>query len=305
MSTSFIGLFKGEANRTPESRLQALKLRTLLVAGAALLCGFFGARLVVSPLSRLITMGYGIAMQQASLPLAHVPLGNPTDLGNWLPQAVFFLVSVLAVVGFSLGAFKRTSAWVVMIPPLVVGIATAYLMPSSSRWMHVVPSKLERDIMHGRFDEADNALNSAGMHATVNKYVQAQIALRANDDLALRTYGEAVLKLVDRLTYSLPATADSAPDELRWAVRFKPEVIHALDVALNGEPLTEVGIRWQKDHALREALPTWLAIIARLVLGLALLAASLGLLVFWNGMRRRVRIIQIQITPVQAVDLEK
>lgn len=283
------------ANRPLHSRLRALKVRTLLSALAALSCGFFGIWLIAQPLSRLSTWVYGLVLRQDALPLAHVPV----DGFAGLPQAtlllgVFLVVSVLAIIGFSMGVFKRTPARVVMIPPLVVGLVTAYFVPDTSHWLHVLPSKLERDIMHGRFDAAERVLKESGAHAAIKQYVQAQIALRANDSHALRIYGEPVLKLADQFAYGQKAGSGLEPGALQSVVQFHPEVIHALDLALNREPQTQVGIQWQQERATRNVWLSRLMASAQLGLGVALLVAAMKLLTLWNQMRRRVRAIQTE-----------
>lgn len=295
MASIFANPLGSEANRPALDRLNSLKVRTMLTAITALLCGFIGAKLMVAPLARIFAWGYGRMLKQGNLPLVHVPLGASTELADWLPQATFLLVSALAIVGFSAGFFGRMSARVVMIPPLLAGLAFTYALPATSQWMHLVPSKLERDIMHGRFDAAESVLKQASLHPAVKQYVQAQIALRANDAQALRTYGEAVLKLADQLAYDLPATADHGA--VSAAVQFNPEVIYALDLALNREPQTQVGIQWQQDYASRSPFWLWLGTIVMLGVGLALFAVSGGLFILWNGMRSRIRSIQGEIAP--------
>jgi hypothetical protein len=296
LASPFGRLFAVDAERPAGNRLNSLKFRTLLTALTALACGYVGARMAVAPLSRLGTWIYGQAVQQGSLPPVHVPVVFASDLGNWLPQAAFLLVSALAIVGYSAGVFGRARARVVMIPPLLLGVATMFFIPATSQWMHVFPSQLERDIMHGRFDAADSVLKEAGTHLAVKQYVQAQIALRANDEQTLKTFGEPVLKLADQWAYGAPGMERGA---LQAAVQFNPEVIHALDIALNREPQTQVGIQWQKENASRSTSGMWLAIMVPLAAGLAMLAAALGLLVLWNQMRRRVHIIRTGIEPAQ------
>ncbi|MES2536339.1 MAG: hypothetical protein V4632_10760 [Pseudomonadota bacterium] len=296
MASTFGGLFVLDAERPASNRLGSLKFRTLLTALTALACGYVGARMVVAPLSALGTWVYGQVVQQGALPPVHVPVVFESELGNWLLQAAFLFVSALAIIGFSAGVFGRARARVVMIPPLLLGVATMFFIPATSQWMQVFPSRLERDIMHGRFDAADRALNEAGAHLAVKQYVQAQIALRANDEQALKNAGEPVLKLADQWAYGAPGIERGA---LKSAAQLNPEVIHALDLALNREPQTQVGIQWEKESASRSTLGMWLAIMVRLGMGLAMLAAAIGLALLWNRMRRRVHIIQAGIEPAQ------
>jgi hypothetical protein len=286
---------------TPEqdwpARLTRLKQRTLLVALMVLLAACFGLSLLADPLGQLIAHGYNLLLRQEHLPLAHVPLAAD---GLELPQLAFLLISAMAIVGFSLGLFRQLSARVVALPPLAVGLITLLFLPSTSQWLHIVPSKLERNIMHGRFDAAEQIVTELHLSAPVRNYVQAQIALRAHDKIALQRFGEPVLTLADQFAYRQPVGAQLKQADLDSVVLFRPEVIHAIDLALNGAPQTEVGIQWQAST--RSATRRWSVLAGQLLGGIALLATSLALMPVWNAMRRRVRRVQAELATPRFLD---
>ncbi len=282
-------------HRSEEMRLESLKGRTLLVCVLAVLCAIIGAPIVINNLAKLVVWSYALAMHQSALPLAHAPLGTHADHVYFMLQATYLLVCGIATLGFSIGTFGNRSARVVFIPLLLFGAATIFFLPASSNWMLIVPSKVERGIMHNNFDRVDDALT--GAPGQVVHYVQAQIALRAHDDAALRKHGEAVLTLVDQWAYGMqpPDTGRQADETRNIAERFRPEVIYALDLALNGQPETQVGIQWQQEQAAHGLLGRLFDLILWPLSGLGLVAAAIALFALWNSMRRRIRIIQASL----------
>lgn len=288
MVASLSGVFGPGAKRSHAQRLEALKGRTLLVFLIGLACFFIGGVLVSKGLAELSAWCYAFVMGRGGLPLPHVPAWGDNSRIYAMLQTTLLCVWGIGIIGFSLGSFGRRSMTNILVPLLLITLASALFIPATSHWMLLMPSKMERSIMYNRLGQIDEGLTSAPK--PIADYAQAQIALRLHDEPALRKYGQAVLQLVDTWTYdsaSLDPTlygGESDPGPVRF---FRPEVVYALDLALNGAPETEVGIRWQQEQNKRGPFKRWLSAI----LGLVLLASSAPPFKLWNIMRRRVRIV--------------
>lgn len=273
--------FSSTGSRPVLDRLNYLKWRTLLVAATSFACIFFGYSLLASPIGHLTTQVYSLVLSQTGMPPAHVPV-PAEEVQFSLSQLAFIAVTAAAIMGHSVGAFGGTRARWVMLLPLLVGIAVAYFSPPTSAWMRVWPSQLERQIMHGQFEEAEHALVRAGVPVEFQPYVQAQIALRANDRVALRRHGELVLRMADEYVFGVGAA---------HAAMFEPRVVYAIDLALNRVALTEVGMQLAR-RAAGDIAVRWMAMGIQIALGAGLLLAIWPLLRLWNRMRQRVAVIQ-------------
>lgn len=281
-------------DRPLENRLRALKFRTFVTVLIAIGCVVLGVLAVTSPFVQLCRMVFGL-LQQGNFPLAHAPLGAVNHSAYFFLQVAFWLVSATAVLGSSAGIFGRIRIWQRFLPSVILGFATLVFLPPTAQWLGLFPSKLEMSIARGDFDAADNILNLTRQNTKINPYIKAQIALRAKDQTSLQTYGQAVLRQADEWVYGQNdgSAEDKASRDL--AVLFEPEVVYALDVALNGLPQTQVGIRWQQEQKSRVLSSVWFGVIVSVVLGLILLLIAMMLLSLWRGMRKRVVEIQDQI----------
>jgi hypothetical protein len=273
-------------------QLTGLTFRTLLVACGAFVCGALGLWLLSSPLHAVSGWVLGAMAQQGNLPLADVPAGVLAENLLSVPEAAFLLISVLAVGGFSMGKFGRTSILVVMVPPLLAGAVSIYAAPPSVHWMYLLPSKLERDIMLGQYSVVDEILSRPATNPEFAQYVRAQEALWKGDQKALRTYGEPVLEAADQWAYGLRASGEWQFPEV---IQFRPEVIYAIDVALNGQPLTHVGLKWSEEQGVRGNVGSSISTLLMLGLALSLLVASIVQLAMWNGMRLRIGAIRHEL----------
>lgn len=291
---------KLEANRPINQRLRSLKIRTFLTAVVAMVCGFSGAVMLAGPMATLCRIAYGKLFQHGSFPLVHTPIDSSLYAGYPILQLTFLSVAIATILGASAGAFGRIRSWQFLIPSLCLGLATLVFIPPTTSWLGVLPSQLERSITRGDFETARELLKEAGPNETVTQYIQAQIALRTHDTTALKMTAGPVLSRVDE--WSSGQTSGSVRDtiERKRAVVFSPEIIYALDVALNGQATTKMAKEWMQGHGNSLGQSLWLAVIIPLCFGGLLLAAAFGLIPFWNGMRRRVREIQIGL----AQDLE-
>ncbi|WP_428717598.1 hypothetical protein [Undibacterium curvum] len=276
---------------TLADRLHSFKMRTLLTALLGFGFGFLALKLFGAPLARISAATLGMAFGQTEMPALHVPFEISSTTSEWLPQSAFLSVGGLTIIGFSNGVFGRVNAKIVMLLPLSVGLASLMFLPDSNGWLNIFPGKLEMAIMRGKFDQADRLLKTTKLHQAQHQYLQAQIALRSKDTLALHTYGESVLLLADQWAYRQIPNGDLGT--LQSVVNFRPEVIYALDHALNGSPQTHVGMEWQRQsHGI---LHTWIGTIVQLVLATLSLLTSAMLFKLWDQMRNRIRLIQDEL----------
>lgn len=280
-------------------RLASLKLRTLVVAAAAAGGLAAGAFLLAPPLQGMFSWVYGLIAGHGGGRALHLPPALARNALYERLQAVFVFMMLMGVAGLSSGAFGRTRAAVVAVVPLLLAALTLWSLPPSSRWMHVVPSQLERRILQADWQAARAIVASADGPPSVKDYVLAQIALRDNDKARLAAHGEPVLALVDKFVYGLAMT-DAERAALAHAVNFEPEVIWVLDVGLHQQPETEIGIRWQASPLSKgwmQRAGHVLALGGQLALGAGLLAGALALARLWNTMRRRVSRIHAELRP--------
>lgn len=281
-------------------RLASLKWRTLIVAGAAASCLAAGVFFLAEPLHGILLWIYSLFTPGGGAPALHVPpeLAHASGLHARL-EALFLLLSLMGVVGWSAAALGRARGIAFIKLALLLAVLTVWTLPPSSPWLQVVPSQLERRIAQGDWSAARVIVASSSAQKPVKDYVLAQIAPHENGGAYLAFHAEPVLALADKLLYGLPMS-DIERAALPAAVDFKPEVLWALDVALHQQPETEIGIRWQAAQAsgnwLSNALP-FLALSLKLALGAGLLAAAWALLRLWNSMRRRVWRIHTELHP--------
>jgi hypothetical protein len=280
--------FAAAGDRTLGQRFSSLKLRTALLCAAMVACALLGLRLLQGPLSTLVLELWQGALGQRALPAPHVPDLDAGGLRDTMQAAVVAAVLALSLIGQSYGKFGQMGARWALLPPLLVALVFAWLAPPTRGALPLVPGPLERDILQGRAAMAGKRLYDAESSTPMRQYVMAQVALRSGDAAALKAEGAPVLLLADRVAYGAAGANEQAE-----GLQFDPAVVVALDLALNGEPMTEVGLRRQAEGAgavRRGALSS-----GRLLLGGVLLLASLALLKVWNVMRRRVATIAEQM----------
>lgn len=279
MNTTAPNPYASRSHRPVSARLFALKARTLGVAGLMLGCALWGLQLLAPPLGALVGRAYGSVLGQLSLPGAHVPaaLDTPATL------VLFAVLCLVMLVGHSMGLFGGLKARVVILVPLAVAALMVWRAPPAMSWLQVVPSQLERHVLHGRADALEKALTAAKLPAPVLPYVRAQLALRTGDSVALRRHGEQALRLADRFVQGLETDAVVS--------QFRPGVLLAIDEALHGSAQSTAVRAAQRQGLTLDML----GLALRGAFGLALLAAVFVLLRLWNRMRRRVALIQAEI----------
>jgi hypothetical protein len=281
--------FAAAGDRALEQRFSSLKLRTALLCAAMVACALLGVRLLQGPLSTLVLELWQGALGQRALPAPHVPDPDGGGLRDTLQAAVVAAVLALSLIGQSYGRFGKLGARWALLPPLLVALVFAWLSPPTRGALPLVPGPLERDILQGRSAIAAKRLYDAESSTPLRHYVLAQAALRSRDAAALKAEGAPVLQLADRVAYGAASGYEQAE-----GMQLDPAVVMALDLALNGEPMTEVGMRRQSEGG-AGAVRREVMFSGRLLLGGVLLLASLGLLKVWNVMRRRVAIIDEQM----------
>ncbi len=286
MATATLNPFLRDREASAAARLDALRLRTVLVCVGAIVCVALGVSISIAPLARLVAWLYAAALGQGQLPPAHVPWMGPDEFEGASPVGALVLLLSAAWIGLSLGSFGTLKARFVLLPALALCVVIALFAPPSLGGLRVWPSPLERHIMHGRFDAAETAITSERLSEAGRHYVLAQIALRTAEQPALKRHGTVALHHAQRYVYD----AGSAE-----AATFQPRILHAIDVALHTQPQTEVGLRVASEGAVNRGVGR-VTDALRGLMGAALLLAALGLAWAWNGMRRRVANIQVGLT---------
>lgn len=272
---------------TAQPKLRTLKLRALGMG----LTGISGCTLAVVEIVSLLNSLIEDRMRQSDLPGLDVPLALSISIPYELLLGIFLILLVIAVAGFSLGAFPGHRARLVfLIPAALLGLAT-WWVPPASRWMHLAPSTLERQVQLGQFDEAEHLVQELHPSPEDADYLRAQIALHAGDKTMLRTLGEPVLARADRYVYQIEISSDPFVT-LPPIPSYAPEILHAIDIALHGQPEAQVGIVWEARNTREKQWPGWLKLLTDLAVSAGL--ASFGTLALraWNGMRQRVHRIE-------------
>jgi hypothetical protein len=281
--------FAAAGDRTLGQRFSSLKLRTALLCAAMVACALLGLWLLQAPLSTLVLELWQAALGQRALPAPHVPDPDGGGLRDTMQAAVVAAVLALSLIGQSYGRFGKLGARWALLPPLLVALVFAWLSPPTRGALPLVPGPLERDILQGRSAVAAKRLHDAESSTPLRHYVLAQAALRSRDAAALKAEGTPVLQVADRVAYGAASGYEEA-EGLQW----DPAVVVAIDLALNGEPLTEIGLQRQSEGD-PGAVRRGALFSGRLLLGAVLLLASLVLLKVWNVMRRRVATIDEQM----------
>jgi hypothetical protein len=293
------GRREGETGKPAEERLTALKARAALTAIVAVAAGAAGIKLVTAFSTRVVTWVLGLVEHAPDLPIVHVPADLSALSAPWIVPAAFLTLCATTIFGFSAGLFGRRPLLLAAVPVIALGVVSFTYEPATSQWLNLVPSKLERDIVLGNYDNATNILTQEGVNPLLGNYVRAQIALRTHDTAALRGYGEPVLLAADQWAYR--SMSDASAGRRNVATEFEPEVIEAIDVALNGEPLSQVGIQRAREHVQTGALGARLVEAGLFGLGLLLTLTGFVLFVVWNGMRQRIGSIQSELRHAKRV----
>lgn len=263
-------------------QLRSLKARALGVGFTGLVACSGAIVQAATVLNEL----YETWMRQNGLPGFDIPLSVSVLFVYELFQAITLFLLVAAVAGFSLGAFPRHRARLVFLIPALLLVLTAWWVPPASRWMHLAPSTLDRHVQQGRYDEAEHIIRDLSLPKDTDSYLRAQIALRVGDAAMLRSLGELLLTNADNYVYQIDRTHDPMfPSQIP---AYSPEVIYAIDRALNGQPETQVGMEWERRNSSGEELPYWLESLARALISVAMVFLGSGALRVWNGMRQRI-----------------
>ncbi|BBL70314.1 hypothetical protein [Methylogaea oryzae] len=271
-------------------RLRGLKARAL-GSGFAGLAACSGAFIQIA---LVLNGAYETWMRQEGLPPFDIPLSVSVQFVYEVLQLITLFLLVAAIAGFSLGAFPRHRArWVFLLPAVLLAV-TAWWTPPASRWLHLLPSTLDRYVRQARYDEAEHIIGTLNLARDSDGYLRAQIALRVGDTAALRKLGEPLLAKADDYVYQIDRGNDpvGAPQIPEYA----PEVVYAVDRALHGQPETQVGIAWEQRSGDGEKLAYWLEFLTRGLLSLFMAFLGGGALLIWNAMRQRISRIEAALT---------
>jgi hypothetical protein len=268
--------------------LAGLAIRTALVAILAMAAWLASGWLLVRIADRIIRPGLRPA---GPLPGFDVPAQfDVANAGVMLPVVAWVLVAV-GVTGLVARRIPRRAALGAASILAVVVVTDIFMADAAHRPLRLFPSALERTLAGRDFDRAEQMLRA--MEDRSSKidilYVRAQIALHAGDRAGLRVLAPARLRDVDRLVYAFDAGFES--DTAATVGAWRSEVVHALDVALHGEPLTAVGIAFADDTG-GGGLPS-----AGLAAACALLAIlGMGFGTLWLAMGHRLRTMHEHVT---------
>ncbi len=264
-------------------RIKAFARRTVVMGWmGGVMCG-------VAATAWIVAFDYGMQwlnrIQSGVLPPVHVPDSIRTSTGTSFLVWVFIAVIGMSLYGLSTGIFLRKHIARVLAVIVLVGIADFAVNTPTRKAMLVIPSELERSIRDGRFAEAERILSNAA--APNANYMLAQIALRANDTVTLKRIVPPLLEEIDRYVYvhSLESFEMSALHQMYGDLN--AEVIHAVDVAVNGRPTSEVGIEYAKRPK-PQFWNGWRKIAVVSLVGLGMTLAAVFFLRTWWAMRRRV-----------------
>ena len=235
------GVSEGSWDLDAHARLSGLRLRAALLGAGLALAGLAAWYLLQAPLTTLVSSVWQFVLGQGALPAAHVP--SVIDDAGWQSLMERGLVGVV-LAGTLMGhAYGKTGtlrgSWLLAPVVLLVLVLIWLSSPTRNTW-NLVPGPLERDILLGRYPAAEErllGLVNAGAASTLRHYVLAQVALRTGEASQLASAGGEMLAIVDKVVYGRAQS-----DDLNIGLHYRPEVVRAVDQALNGEPLTEVGM---------------------------------------------------------------
>lgn len=269
------------------SRLHWLRRRTQFVGLAGMVCCWAALQWLQELLLQSGVL-YEKLTRQGELPGLHVPAHIASPFAFEVLQGSMLLLLGIALAGYSVQAFDRRRTLQFLMLAAMLGLLTLVMQPAASRWMHLLPSELERHVYAGRFDAAEAILlemeKSAGSR---HDYLRVQIALRAGDLPMVQRLAPPLLDVVQRHVYRFDTDGmffGRAPTGPAYAA----DVLHAIDKAIHGKPLTEVGIQWEQREARRSRWREVLPVLGSLLATAAFALLGLRGLRLWNDMRRRV-----------------
>jgi hypothetical protein len=300
------------------SGLAGLAIRTALVAMAAVAAWAASGWALDRVADRVIR--YWLR-PTGPLPAFDVPAELDAAVAGAILPVIGWVLFAIGTTGLVSRGIPRRAAVGAACVLAVVVVADAVLADPAHRPMRLFPSELERSLAGREIKRSDQILRAMedgssktdiarrqereraiaerdfaradqvryimedASAATHLAYLRAQIALHAGDQAALEVSAPALLRKVDRLAYAFEYR--SAKSTGAW----RSEVIHALDVALHGGPLSAVGIAFAEDAG-AGGLPS--ALLAAAGVLLALVAVFCGAVSIAMG--RRLRVMHHHVT---------
>lgn len=223
----------------------------------------------------------------------HLPVHVPAAL-----YAAYWHVSVLLVVVGTLAAAIMRVPWSILrmlgLTSALLVAALWWLQPPQACMLMIWPSAVER-LAYASHDPEPAPLMASrafgGELALDRQYLGAQVALRWQDQVSLARWVPSLLDAADRLLYDLPST----PQERVAVAGWSPEVIYRLDVALHGQPTSEIGLAYAqrpptpRSEDDRPSRLAWLVCVAIALAGWF----GRGL---WLSMQRRADALSLELS---------
>jgi hypothetical protein len=256
--------------------LVRLRRRTVVIGLVGTTCAVAAAAALVHFVGLLLAA----QAQRGGLPALHLPLNITTSPVLMLLQGAAVLTAGHAALQtLRFGSFRRVRAW--WAGAALLAALSVWQLQPTQRWLHVVPSALERHLLAGDPQRASALLDQAALPDTARHYLQAQVALVANDPAALRRHGVPLL-----------VAANSPTD----AITLDMAVVDAIDVALHGQPTTTATVQWEQHGGALRPTPRWLQPTLALAASALLALAARALIRLWQRMRRRVRELRTRLS---------
>jgi hypothetical protein len=278
-----------------QDRLELLRLRTLLVGAI----GIVGLLVCLVALISFGNQAVSLVGEWFSKDTGGVHV--PRNLFQSTAEAALVRGPMLLKIGFvvigvggmvymtrqALSAFQ-VRGWLTVMA--LIGFTNLYAQWDMGSVWRTEHRDVVRAVKAKEWTRVDQ-ISSGSQNTMGYRYVIAQVGLVKPDAALVQLHGKALVDEINDLVLS-HGTGDYTGGEslLKAADPFKPQVLAAIDAAVYGAPHTEIGLKVAQTARsgsggggafIRSTL-----VLVGAVLGLI---ASVGLLVLWRSMARRLR----------------
>ena len=269
-----------------EGRIRRLRWRTIAVGIVGALAALAGLLLLGAALSDAYRETFrGSGDVQLAF---HLPSALRAERLNLLPWLCVGL-AIVGTWGMSTGRIRRLYCLVAYALMAATAIAdVAFATPMRQPLFHL-PSGIERMFNEGRFTEVERLVDEQPDRSVAAAYVKAQIGLRVGDRRMVVKHGTSLLELVDRFVYRIDADPAEQMVLAEQVGDFRADVVHAIDRAIHGAPVGQVGLTVEGQA--RGRLGAWVQVATTGVIGLAAVLA--GALLTWTWRRMRANLLRI------------
>ena len=273
-----------EALAALRNRVTALERRSLAVGWLA------GLSLAMALAMGVLVGAQAYVWWHAGLehPVLHVP--GALRGAHWQLSGLVLVAATIAAAIMQIPRFWLH--WLAGVTAVFV-LALWWMQAPSARLLLIWPSPLER-LAYATHDAVPAPLMAShAFHGDVDmdsQYTGAQIALRWNDRTSLARWVPSLLDASDQFVYGLPLSHGSPATVAGWS----PEVLYRLDVALHGQPTSEVALA----HGRRPpATPSWRGGPTLLALAGCMALAVAGWFGhrLWKTMRQRAEAVRLAL----------